>query len=293
MFRDLTALLGERNVFGVDLRPSRVPESQSKNVRVADVARAEIVELLDEIKPSTIVHAAAHPGGKSISDPTANLEVNVLGSIRIFEWCARNRCKILYLSSSIIYGEVVPIPIRETTTPHPETVYGIAKTACEQWLRVLGKGFDLDWVVLRPFSTYGAGHNPSLDQGIVNVMVTQIDSGKKITVKGSLDRLRDLVHVSDASVAICRTIELWPSRQILNVCTGLATSIREIIEIIAEVRGIESTAIQCQVVDGTIGDPSYNVGDASLAVDTIGFRSRILPRDGIAQTLSRRLNSRV
>ena len=276
----------------MDLKLAKTSESSGQNILAGDISKAEIVKLLDEIKPSAIVHTAAHPGGKSMGEPTINLETNVLGSMRIFEWSARNQCKILYLSSSIVYGEVAPVPIPETSVIKPGTIYGVAKAACEQWLSVLSEGYELDWVVLRPFSTYGVGHNPSLDQGIVNVMLTQMEDGMKLIVKGSLGRLRDLVHVSDATSAICRALEIWPSRQILNVCTGKATSVREMIQFIAEVRGIEFSELECHETAGTIGDPMYNVGDTGLAEKTIGFRSRISPKEGIAHLLSRRLSVR-
>lgn len=285
---DLIPQFGAQNVYGIDCNVQASHTSVVGNLIAADVSKSEITDLLDAISPQLIVHAAAHPGGKSLYDPTLNVDVNGLGSMRIFEWSARHNCRILYLSSSIVYGEVPQFPIREDSALQPATIYGVVKAACEQWLRVLSEGFGLDWVVLRPFSTYGAGHGPSFEQGIVNVMVTQLATSRHVSVKGSLERLRDLVHVSDASDAICKAVEKWPSRKVLNVCTGIPTSIKEIIETIAEVRGIDWSEIRCSEIAGTVGDPLYNVGDPTLGLDTIGFRSRILPRDGIAHLLSLR-----
>lgn len=283
---DLIPRFGARNVYGIDRSARSGQTFLGENLILADVSKSEIVDLLDEISPQLIVHAAAHPGGKSLQDPALNVEANALGSMRIFEWSAKNSCRILYLSSSIVYGEAPPIPIKEEFVLRPATVYGVAKAACEQWLRILTQGFGLDWVVLRPFSTYGAGHGPSLDQGIVNVMITQMATTRDLLIKGSLTRLRDLVYVSDASDAICRTVETWPSQKVLNVCTGVATSIKEIIETIADVRGIDRSDFLCNEIPGTVGDPQYNVGDPTFASNTIGFRSRMLPRDGIAHLLS-------
>lgn len=291
--RDLVSRLGSKSIYGVDRESVHDSSLTAHQFSIADVSRTEIVELLDEIRPSLVVHAAAHPGGRSLVNPTVNVEVNALGSMRVFEWCARNQCKVLYLSSSIVYGEVVPIPIKEDAPTQPRTIYGVGKVACERWLELLGFGYELDWIILRLFSTYGAGHRPSVDQGIVNVILTQLELGGDLVVKGSLSRLRDLVHVSDASQAICAAIDVWPSRQILNVCTGMGTSVGELIAWIAAAKGLDISKVQLQEVEGTIGDPQYNVGNPTLALQRMGFKSQILPRAGIAQLLSQRRSNRV
>lgn len=288
----LQNLYGARNVYSTDLGKRRTTSYTKDATYQSDVSKSSFSDLLTELSPTIIVHAAAHPGGRSLQEPSLNVETNALGSMRVFEWCAKNDCKILYLSSSIVYGDVLPVPITEDRLPNPGTIYGVSKLACEQWLKILEVGYDLDWSVIRPFSTYGFGHVPSLDQGIVNVMLTQIDSGGPVVVKGSLERQRDLVHVSDAARAICCAIERWSSRRIINVCTGISTSILEILHLIATERGIRFENLEIQEEVGTVGDPMYNVGDPRLARELIKFEAKTSVKEGIAQLISQRLRVR-
>lgn len=288
VLRDLCALYGKENVCGVDVR-STPPESileYSADVLKADVSSTEICDLLDQFMPDIVVHAAAHPGGKSLNQASLDVEVNALGSMRIFEWCAEHQRKVLFLSSSIVYGEQPAVPIHESSVMSPGTIYGVAKTACEQWLRILGEGRGLDWVVLRLFSTYGRGHAPSLDQGIVNVMLTQLHQGNHVAVKGRLDRVRDLVHVSDVVRAIQRTIEVWPTRLTLNVCTGRPTTIEGLIDKLIAVMARSRHEVQIVELPATPGDPLYNVGDPSAMAEILGLKASVTVFDGLVSLLS-------
>jgi UDP-glucose 4-epimerase len=133
-----------------------------------------MVEILESIQPQAVVHAAAHPGGKSLREPIEDVRVNALGSMQIFHWCGKASSHVVFLSSSNVYGEQTENKTPETAALKPGTIYGACKVACEQWLRIFGQGLGLSWTVLRPFATYGPGYRPSLDQGIVNVLLTQL-----------------------------------------------------------------------------------------------------------------------
>ena len=128
-----------------------------------------MVEILESIQLQAVVHAAAHPGGKSLREPIEDVRVNALGSMQIFHWCGKASSHVVFLSSSNVYGEQTENKTPETAALKPGTIYGACKVACEQWLRIFGQGLGLSWTVLRPFATYGPGYRPSLDQGIVNV----------------------------------------------------------------------------------------------------------------------------
>jgi nucleoside-diphosphate-sugar epimerase len=237
-----------------------------------DVAGEGIVEVLDGARPEVVIHAAAHPGGASLSHPVEDVRVNALGSMRVFEWCASTGVPVVYLSSSIVYGDQPPGPISETATLQAGTVYGTAKLACEQWLRILGEGRGLQWTVLRLFATYGAGHRPSAVQGIVNVMLTQLLQGDRVVVRGSLARRRDLIYVDDVASAIAAAATSPFARgHVLNVGTGTSITIRELIELLARILGKAQDQIAIEEAPGTVGDPLSNIADISRARAILGF----------------------
>ena len=254
----------------------------------ADVAEPGLWARLDAFAPDAVVHAAAHPGGKSLAEPSEDVRTNALGSMRVFEWCARETRPVVYLSSSIVYGDQPPGPIGETARVSPGTVYGVAKLACEGWLRVLGEGRGLPWTVLRLFATYGAGHKPSLQQGIVNIMLTQMLRGDRVVVRGSLERRRDLVYVDDAAGAIVAAIDRDAARgHVINVGTGVEVTIGGMIASLARALGRDPAAMTIVEEPGTVGDPPGNLADISRMRNLLGYDPRFTLDAGLDAMVSR------
>lgn len=259
----------------------------------ADIAHPEAVGLLDRIGARAVVHCAAHPGGRSNEEPTADVRANALGSMQVFEWCARNGAAVVYTSSSAVYGDQPQGPIREDATLRPGTVYAVCKMACERWLAILGERFGLRWTVLRLFATYGAGHRPSAFQGIVNVLMTQMLEGRRVVVRGSLLRERDLLYVTDAADAIVRALRADAARgAVMNVGTGRAVTIAELIDALRSVLGRGREDVDVVEEAGTVGDPMYSVADIALARRLLGFAPRRSLADGLAAFVAGRRAAR-
>ena len=254
-----------------------------------DVADARIVETLNAAVPDVVVHAAAHPGGRSLAEPIEDVRINALGSMRVFDWCARAKVPVVFTSSSIVYGEQPAGSIPETASLRPGTIYGVAKVACENWLAILQSGYGLEWTVLRLFATYGSGHRPNTYQGIVNVMLTQLLAGNRVVVRGSLDRQRDMIYVEDAAEAVAEAVCRPAARgQILNVGTGTAVTIRELIYTICHLLGRPLDEVEIVEEAGTIGDPQSNVADATKAATVLGFSSKFSITQGLQAVIKQR-----
>lgn len=251
--------------------PDLVPGSQLPIQRV-DMGDPAMLDILDAAQPQAVVHAAAHPGGKSLREPVEDVRVNALGSMQLFDWCARAGSHVVYLSSSVVYGNQTEGKIAESDALVPGTVYGVAKLACEQWLHILGQGAGLNWTVLRLFSTYGAGHRPSLEQGVVNIMLTQLLKGNRVVVRGALKRLRDLVYVDDVAAAIVQTLCRTEARgRIINIGAGTAVTIEQMIYTLADALKRSRGDIEIIEEAGTVGDPFSNIADISLMREILAF----------------------
>jgi len=259
-----------------------------------DVSEGDLDQMLQGLQVKTVVHAAAHPGGLSLKEPALDVKVNAFGSMRLFEWCTKNDCRVIYLSSSAVYGEkkTTTQPLKETDPVDPNTVYAVCKTACEQYLKILHAGYGLNYLVLRLFATYGAGHKPSKFQGIVNVLLTQLLEGDKITVKGSLRRVRDLVYVSDVARAIISAVEKTEvNGEVINIGAESNLTIGELISALGELLGKPVDKLQIEEAGGTVGDPFYNVADGSKAEKLLGFRPEVNLRAGLAKLIDSRTRS--
>lgn len=254
-----------------------------------DLSHPSFVAKLNQHKPDMVVHCAAHPGGKSLREPSSDVNTNILGSMQVFEWCARSKVQVIYLSSSVIYGDQPPGPISEIASVNPGTIYGVCKVSCENFLKILEKGYGLSWTVLRLFATYGAGHKPSTNQGIVNVMLTQLMEGNNLVVKGSLERSRDMLYVDDAVDAIFKCILTQSSRsQIINVGTGNSVTIKTLIHNLCNILEKPFSEIQITEEKGTIGDPFYNSADCSKAKSLLGFTPQHNLNSGLQKVVNLR-----
>jgi len=257
-----------------------------------DISSPEISDVLTKHSVNAVVHCAAHPGGRSLKEPVDDVQVNALGSMRIFDWCARNQASVVYLSSSAIYGSDQPhAPLKETDLARPGTIYAVCKVACENYLRILGEGYGLNWTVLRLFATYGAGHKPSLHQGIVNIVLTQLRSGNRVVSKGSLERVRGLVYVDDAAEAIAQSLfNSKAKHQIFNIAHDEAVTIRRLIEAVTSTLGSNLRDINIVEEAGTVGDTFYNYADCTKAREILGFEAKFDLNKGLTEYV-RHLNS--
>jgi len=274
---EVTHLLLDRGIYVVTLDNFSIGSWRDEEKAVAwenvDVSKEEIVHILNKHNPDAVIHCAAHPGGRSLMEPSEDVRVNALGSMHIFEWCCRTKAQIVYLSSSVVYGEQPNYPIPENASLQPGTIYGICKVACENFLKVLGNGYKLNYTILRLFSTYGAGHRPSLYQGIVNVMLKQLMSGNRVEVKGALNRVRDLIYVADTARAIVDSLFNEDTRgKVLNVGTGTGKTVLEIIELLCDALGRHKDDLEIVEMDPVVGDPFYNVADITKLQEITGFK---------------------
>ncbi len=226
-----------------------------------NILKKKFLSFLNKFKPKIIIHCASHPGGLSFKDPIKNIKINYLGSVKIIKWCAKNKCKFIFLSSSAVYGNrTKKIKLKETDTLKPETIYGINKLATEKFIYSYSKYHKFDWLIFRLFATYGAGHKPNDFQGIVNVIISQIKHKNVLIVKGSLNRTRSLIYVKDA-VKLMLKILNKNNKKTINIASEKFYTIKSLIKIIKE---IYNKNFKVKVINGTQGDPLHNIADLSL-----------------------------
>src|SRR6478672_1999068 len=138
------------------------PALKRLNARGLDVRDVDLAEdTLDFSGFDGVFHLAGQPGVRSFGDVfPLYLRRNVHASQRVFEAAARDGARVVFASSSSIYGAAERYPTPEDTPPHPLSPYGITKLACEQLADAYVRQFDLDAVVLRYFNAFGPRQRP-------------------------------------------------------------------------------------------------------------------------------------
>src|SRR5512133_4097378 len=140
------------------------PALKEENARGLDVRRVDLAEgELDFAGFEGVFHLAGQPGVRSFGDVfPLYLRRNVEASRRVFEAAARDGARVVFASSSSVYGEAERYPTPEDATPRPLSPYGITKLACEHLARAYERSFGADIVVLRYFNAFGPRQRPDM-----------------------------------------------------------------------------------------------------------------------------------
>jgi nucleoside-diphosphate-sugar epimerase len=172
------------------------PALKEENARELDVRRVDLAEdQLDFAGFDGIFHLAGQPGVNSFGDVfPLYLRRNMLASQRLFEAAARDGVRVVFASSSSVYGAAERYPTPEDTLPHPLSPYGITKLACEHLADAYRRQFGLDVVVLRYFNAFGPRQRP--DMAFTRIVLALAEGGT-FELYGDGDQSRSWTYVSD------------------------------------------------------------------------------------------------
>lgn len=186
-----------------------------------------------------IAHLAAHPLPASTKDPRLNAEINVVGTLNILEAArAHGVEQVFFSSASSLVGEVTEVPVAEDHPVHPQSPYGVAKHAVEEYLEVYHLLYDLDYLVFRFFNVYGPYQHP--DSGaLVPVVLSRLSRDQGVFVTGDGRQTRDFIYVRDITEFIVEGLESDVSNEVINMGRGVGTTILDAIHEMADVVGVE------------------------------------------------------
>jgi UDP-glucose 4-epimerase len=261
----------ERNLGGLLTRPRfRFVETSVRD--------APLAELLTD--RTHVFHLAAQAGvRKSWGADFAVYTVNNIDATQILlEAACRVRAieRIVYASSSSVYGDNVPMPMREDAVPQPVSPYGVTKLAAEQLCYLYHVNYGVPTVSLRYFTVYGPRQRP--DMGF-HKFLRATAQGDAITVYGDGEQTRDFTYVHDAVTATATAAVRGVPGRVYNIGGGSRVSINQVFEMIARVSG---RTPRITVDPAQKGDMRHTYADTSLAQADLGFRPTVGLEDGIA-----------
>src|SRR5919204_1293771 len=212
------------------------PALKEENARGLDVTRLDLAEdELDFAGFDGLFPLAAQPGVRSFGDVfPLYLRRNLLASQRVFEAAARDGVRVVFASSSSIYGDAERYPTPEDTRPVPLSPYGITKLACEHLLRAYERSFGLDTVALRYFTVYGPRQRPDM---FFRRVVDALVEGGTVDLYGSGEQSRSCTYVDDAVEATIAAMERAVRGAVYNVGGGEEASVLEAISVLERISG--------------------------------------------------------
>lgn len=298
--RYLTALLAEEgfDVWGVDIKPD-APDLRLSEYRSIDLqSKADVEKLLKDAQAGSIIHLAAQSsGGISFRKPHETIVNNSLSVLNILEVIrtSETKARLLAIGSADVYGSVEPadLPLVETMPARPNNPYALSKAIQEECCILYASVFGVDVVSTRSFNHTGAGRPDTFVLSSFARQVVEIKKGKRepVVKVGNIDVKRDFSDVRDVSRAYVLLLDGGESGQIYNVCSGTSRSLREILERLAELAGIE-LKIEVDKERLRASDIEELRGDASRLRAATGWQPSI-PFDDTLQSLLDAWDARV
>jgi len=215
-----------------------------------------------------------------VNRPEEAIGVNVVGTFGVIEAArAAGVKKIVYSSSASVYGDALEVPMTEDHPFNNRTMYGATKIAGEQILRAYHEQHGLDYVGLRYMNVYG----PRMDYSgtyvsVIMKVLDKIDAGEQPVIFGDGTQTYDFVHVGDVARANVLAMKSGATDVNLNVGTGVATTIRELVDKLLEITGSGLEPIF------RADEPmfvTHRVGSTALAEELIELRHAIDVDDGL------------
>ena len=234
----------------------------------------------------TVFHCAAMVGVKrTLEDPISVLD-DVKGIQNILELSRINKVKkVIYASSSEVYGEPVEIPEVEDGHVNAKLPYAVVKLLGEKLLEAYHQMHGLNTTSLRFFNVYGPGQESSAYGFVVGIFIRQVLEGKAPTIFGDGTQTRDFVFIDDNIEAAILTMESPDTAgEVINVGTGRPMTILDLAEDIIQLTGKEDS-IKPEFMDDFRNDIKHRFPDVSKIQRLLNFRPQHKLIDGLKKTL--------
>lgn len=217
--------------------------------------------IMSEESIDTVFHLAARPGVRaSIVNPFIYSEVNALGTLSVLKACLDSDVKkLIYASSSSVYGSPEYLPIDENHPTNPISPYGVSKLSGEKYCLVFNQIYGIEAFILRYFTVFGPRQRP--DEAIYK-FTKLIFEGKPITIYGVGNQTRDFTYISDIVNGTILTVENNISGGIFNLGSGKRVSVNELVRILQEAVGKNAKTIYVERQAGDVSDTWANIEKA-------------------------------
>jgi len=227
---------------------------------------------------------------KSVADPIADANTNILGTLNLMESLRKNdaRTRVVFTSTGgALYGDFNTPPNFETYPKDPESPYAIAKLSVEYYLAYYSRVHDRECAAVRFGNVYGPRQDPHGEAGVVAIFCGRILSGRPLTVFGDGLQTRDYVYVRDVARAVwLASTKPLPEKGPLdargfNIGTGKGTSVLEIAKVLQKTA---SSQVPIEFAPHRPGEQRESFVNADKARDILGWAPQVTLEEGLAKT---------
>ena len=261
------------------------PDIKHKNLEF--VNKSIMDDLSEDIKGCDVVfHFAAILGvDNSDNKPLETMRINLEGSVNVFKSAVEAGVKrIIYASSSEVYGEPRELPIREDSVKGPVSAYGVSKLAAEIYAKAYNHEFGTDIKIVRFFNVYGYGQS---NKFVIPIFINGALENKPLRVFGDGSQTRCFTYVGDIADAVLMVLEKGKTGEAYNIGNNNPTTIFELAQAIKELTGSKSEIIKSGFGKETRlkeREIEYRVPDISK-MNALGWKPNTMVREGVKKVL--------
>jgi UDP-glucose 4-epimerase len=223
---------------------------------------------------------------RSVQDPLTSGAVNVEGTLNVL-LAARDEGirRVVFASSSSIYGNQRELPLRESMAPDPISPYGVAKLAAERYCVSFSRVYhSFETVVLRYFNVFGPGQDPTSQYAaVVPLFITAIAAGEPVTIFDDGDQSRDFTYIDNVVAANLLAAEAEGANgRIFNVSAGTPATVNELADTVGR---LLDKPVEREYRPPRPGDLRDSWADVSEARSVLGYEPRVSFEDGLRRTI--------
>ena len=248
--------------------------------------------VLDATRDIEIVfHQAALPSViRSVRAPNTTNDVNITGTLNLLEACRVNGVRrVIYASSSSIYGDTEELPKHEDMNPKPLSPYAVSKIAGEYYMKVFNHIYGIETVILRYFNVYGPYQDPTSEySGVISKFIHAFLHNKPLIVYGDGEQSRDFTYVDDVVEANILAAKAPVSGEVFNIAGGKRHSLNQMIEILKKIFNRNPEVIY---TDPRPGDIRHSQAGVDKVKRALGFTTKVLFEEGLKKTVEWYKNS--
>ncbi len=238
-----------------------------------------------------ILHQAALPSvPRSINDPITSNEVNVVGTLNILEAAREYSVKrVVYASSSSVYGDNPELPKHEGMMPNPLSPYAVSKLAGEKYCQVYSRLYGIETVILRYFNVFGPRQDPNSEySAVIPKFIKLISNNQQPTIYGDGTQSRDFTYVANVVEAniLAATKEVQSGIVMNCACHGQIT----LNELVAQVSNLLNKETKPIYAEPRHGDIKHSFADINLMKKNLNFEPTIDFTEGLNKTIELSLN---
>ncbi len=249
-----------------------------------DLRGARLARVFETERPEVVAHLAAQASvGRSVTDPTFDASVNLMGGLGLLDCCRRFGVRRIIYSSSggAGYGDTDVVPTPETHPTVPISPYGITKVAMELYVAAWSGIFGISTISLRYANIYGPRQNPQGEAGVIAIFCHRLLTGQTPIVNGDGEQTRDYTYVEDVASANLKALEHPEVTGPVNVSTGVETSVNALYGALVKAAG---SKVEADHGPARPAEQRRSCLNPALAGRALGWKPTVSLPEGLGRT---------